>query len=647
MKNSLFILLWLSFAGALQASNGQKALDSLQSCLKTAPIDTTRANILNDISENLIFADRYEEAMDYALQAKDLSWKLNFKTGISCAFRRIGSIYVQQGDYPKALNSYLQAIKLGNAHEQFCANRGMGIVYYYQGDYKYALEYLFKSYNYKKDDANTCSKIGIVYFGKKNYKLSLEYFKKALIYYENVNDTSGMGGVLNNMGAVYEDQNKNDSALVLYFEALKMQEKVNDKYGISNIFSGIGNIYFKQGKYSQAIDYQIKGLELAKSIGNLDGISQIEKMLSDTYEKMGNKSQSFDHYKQYIIMRDSMFNEENTKKLVRTEMNFKFEKQEEIAKAEQAKKDIITAQVKQRQRLVIYSISGGLLLVLVFSIFLFRGFKKTQRQRNIISEQKALVDESRKEIMDNIHYAKRIQDAVMSPQSKVKELLPNSFTLNMPRDIISGDFLFVEKYNHEIIVAVADSTNHSVSGAMMSILNSNLLNEAVVHGIHSPNEILDYVNITLSKKFHQTEHDSVKNESDIVKDGMDLIIIKIDLINMKYEYAGAYNPLLLVRNNELIEMKSDKLQLGQTKEKYKNNQGELQTGDVLYLSSDGYADQFSSSGKKFMKKRFKELLVSINQRPIDEQGVMLSSTIEEFKNGQEQTDDILIMGIKI
>ena len=640
MKSKFLLLALFICAGTINAENRQHLIDSLQSRLKTPLNDTTRANILNDISGYLIDMGKYDEAMSYAIQGKTISERVNFKTGISSAFRKIGGIALQQGEYAKSLENFLQSVKIGNSNEQFFANRGIGTVYYYQRDYDSALEYLFKSYNYNKHDGYTCSFIGNVYLDKRDYSYAFSYYTKSLECYTELGDENGISAMMNSIGTIYEYENKNDSALVWYFKSLKIKQKVGDYQGICDALGGIGDVYFKQKKYSTSIKNQLECLELSKKIGYLISIKLTEQKLSEIYEQLGDKGKSFDHYKQYIIMRDSMFNEENTKNMVRTEMNFKFQKKEELAKYEQDKKDAIKQQELKNQRTQrnIFIVVSG--IVLCFSIFLFLIFKKTQRQKNIIQLHK-------KEITDNICYAKRIQDAVMTPLSTIQENLPNSFVLNMARDTVSGDFLFLERYNNEIIVAVADCTNHSVSGAMMSILCNNLLGEAITHGNHIPSDILNYVNTTISKKFHQTEKDSTKKELDIVKDGMDVAIIKIDLINMTYQYSGAYNPLLIVRNNQILEIKADKLQLGQTKEKYKNNEGELQKDDMLYMSSDGYADQFSSSGKKFMKKKFKELLVSINQKHTSEQKSTLEQTICQWKNGYEQTDDILVMGIKI
>ena len=646
MKHLITFLL-LSFAGTINAENRQHLIDSLQSRLKTTLNDTTRANILNDISGYLIDMGKYEEAMTYAIQGKTLSERVNFKTGISSAFRKMAGIQLQQGEYPKSLENFLHSSRIGNANEQFFANRGIGTVYYYQHDYNSALKYFFKCYNYNKNDGYTCSFIGNVYLDKKDYNSALDYYNKSLQSYTELENENGISAMMNSIGTIYEYENKNDSALVWYFKSLKIKQKVGDYQGVCDALGGIGDVYFKQKKYSASIKNQLECLELSKKIGYLISIKLTEQRLSEIYEQLGDKGKSFDHYKQYIIMRDSMFNEENTKNMVRTEMNFQFQKKEELAKYEQDKKDAIKKEELKNQRIQLNIFIGGFAIVLLFSVFLFRSFKKTQRQRNIIREQKKILEHSKKELTDNIQYSKRIQDAVMTPISQIQKIIPNSFVLNMARDTVSGDFLFMEKYKDEIIIAVADCTNHSVSGAMMSILCNNLLGEAIVNGNHIPSDILNYINTSISKKFHQTEYDNSKEEMDIVKDGMDVIIIKLDLINMKYQYAGAYNPLLLIRENQVIEIKADKLQLGQTKEKYKNNEGELQKDDVLYMSSDGYADQFSSSGKKFMKKKFKELLVSINQKHTSDQKSILEQTICQWKNGYEQTDDILVMGIKI
>ena len=601
MKIKLFILL-LSFTGTLFGQQGQSAIDSLSKCLLMAQNDSARASIL----------------------------------------RSTATVFISQGNYPMGVELLLKSKALFESiHNSYgifrCVNQ-LSVCYCYLGQFEDALAYL-KTAQLGLEDGLIYDNLALIFYHQNKINESLLYYKKALDFYKNKNDNRFIARLLNNVGSMYEIQ-KNDSAILFYLESLKVSEETNNKRDILSAYASLGDLSFRQGEIYKSFEYETKSLKLATEIKDLISIKETHLMLSDIYFKLGDYKNSILSYKSHIAIKDSLAGESTLKQIGRIEERFKNEKERALIMMEQSKKDILKAEELKHQRTQRNLFIGGFVIVLIFSVFLFRSFKKTQHQKNIISEQ-------RKEVMDNIRYAKRIQDAVTTSPSLIKELLPNSFILNKARDTVSGDFLFAEAYQNEIILAVADCTNHSVSGAMMSILCHNLLNDAVINGNHAPSDILNYVNIAISKKFHQTEKDDTKGELDIVKDGMDVVVIKLDLVNMKYQYSGAYNPLIIIRDNKLSEIKADKLQLGQTNLKYKNNEGELKIGDMLFMSSDGYQDQFSSSGKKFMKKKFKELLLSISHKPINEQKMVLEKTLDEWQNGCPQTDDILVMGITI
>lgn len=266
-----------------------------------------------------------------------------------------------------------------------------------------------------------------------------------------------------------------------------------------------------------------------------------------------------------------------------------------------------------------------------------------------VVRQKEEIEVKNKHITDSIRYAKRIQNAILPPDSYVKQLLPNSFILYKPKDIVSGDFYWMTKKNNLVIYAAVDCTGHGVPGAFMSIVGNNQLNYAVdVKKARSASQILDYLNEGVVETLREKGSINVSG----VKDGMDLALCVIDLKNMKAEFAGANNPLCLVRNNEMIQIKGNRQAIGGNFDgdlpKFTNHEIDLQKGDILYTFSDGYPDQFGGhDGRKFMLKRFRELLLKIHSHPIEEQGKMLEDILEEWRGREEQVDDILVMGIKI
>jgi serine phosphatase RsbU (regulator of sigma subunit) len=264
-----------------------------------------------------------------------------------------------------------------------------------------------------------------------------------------------------------------------------------------------------------------------------------------------------------------------------------------------------------------------------------------------IAEQKKLIEEKNKDITASIRYAKRIQDAILPPDEFVRTYLPKTFVLFKPKDIVSGDFYWLSDKKDKILFAAVDCTGHGVPGAFMSIVGHNLLDQIVSeHGITKPSEILDALNKSVSDTLRQSYTD------DIVKDGMDIALCCFDRNTQTFEYAGAFNPLWLIRNGELIETKADKFPIGNLtigeQKKYTNHVIPLVKGDTLYIFSDGFADQFGGpNGKKLKYSVFKSMLLKIQHLSMEDQGVYLSNEIEEWRGELEQVDDILVIGTRL
>jgi serine phosphatase RsbU (regulator of sigma subunit)/HAMP domain-containing protein len=271
---------------------------------------------------------------------------------------------------------------------------------------------------------------------------------------------------------------------------------------------------------------------------------------------------------------------------------------------------------------------------------------KVEERTREIEKQKQRVEELYLDVTDSIKYAKRLQDSILPPETRIASLLKDSFVLFKPKDIVSGDFYWLEESGGKTLFAAVDCTGHGVPGAFMSLIGSNGLNHAVKeHGKHTPAEILDDLNETSSGTFNRDENENT------VSDGMDIALCSLTKDRKKLEYSGANNPLYLVRGGKIIKYKADKFAIGSFKngeKKYSNTEIDLQKGDVVYIFSDGYADQFGGSkGKKFLYSNFRDLLIEIHQKPIEEQKTLLNQRIEEWKGNYEQVDDILVFGVKI
>ncbi len=269
-----------------------------------------------------------------------------------------------------------------------------------------------------------------------------------------------------------------------------------------------------------------------------------------------------------------------------------------------------------------------------------------EKRLNELLSNHQVVKAQKESILQSIRYAKRIQNAVLPSENILKSLLPEHFILFKPRDIVSGDYYWMTHIDGKTIVVVADCTGHGVPGAFMSMLGISILNQYINYNTLPPaNEILEHLRTNVKKSLRQENFDSE------TKDGMDMALIIFDFENNKLQFAGANNPLFIIRNNELIKLEADKMPVGVhivDDRKFNLQEFEIQKNDCFYAFSDGYADQIGGeSNRKFMKKNFIDLLLNIHQKPLPEQKEILNDTIDAWRGNNDQIDDILVMGIKV
>jgi phosphoserine phosphatase RsbU/P len=270
------------------------------------------------------------------------------------------------------------------------------------------------------------------------------------------------------------------------------------------------------------------------------------------------------------------------------------------------------------------------------------------KERTIkIEKQKEEIEEQKKQLMDSIYYARRIQNAILPSFNLIGAHLKNYFILYLPKDIVSGDFYWVYETDGLFMVAAVDCTGHGVPGAFMSIVGFNQLNHVVnVKKVRTASVILDELNKGVITTLNENK------SSGSIKDGMDMSLCILDLKANKAEFAGANNPMYMIRDRILIKHKGDRFPIGafegEQPQLFKNNEIDLAEGDLLYLFSDGYADQFGGpDNKKFMYKKFEDLLLEIHEKPMEVQKESLLARLNEWKGTNEQVDDILVIGIKI
>lgn len=267
------------------------------------------------------------------------------------------------------------------------------------------------------------------------------------------------------------------------------------------------------------------------------------------------------------------------------------------------------------------------------------------RQKEEVERQSRKVVELYKNVTDSIRYAKRLQDSILPPERRIRELLPDSFVYYRPKDIVSGDFYWVDRVDGRISFAAVDCTGHGVPGAFMSLIGHNGLNQAVrERGSGRPSEILKVLNKLAFNALHKDRDEF------LVRDGMDMALCNYDPDRRVLEYAGANSPLYIVRDGEVLKFQPDKRPIGSFElegQDFTDHRILLEQGDMVYIFSDGYADQFGGpKGKKFLYKRFRDLLVEVSRYPAERQSGMLEEAFRGWRGVHEQVDDILVIGMR-
>ena len=351
-------------------------------------------------------------------------------------------------------------------------------------------------------------------------------------------------------------------------------------------------------------------------------------------------------------MRDSIESEANHKEIINQKYKYEYEKQAATDSVSASKEiEVKNSQLEKKEteikskRIQQYFLFIGLFLVIVFAGFMFNRFKVTQKQKQIITLQKHLVDEKHKEITDSINYAERIQRSFLASKDLLDSNLKDYFVFFKPKDVVSGDFYWASKLNNgNFALATADSTGHGVPGAIMSLLNITSLEKAIETSVH-PSDILNSTRKTIIERLKK---DGSENGG---KDGMDASLIVFDFKNNKLFIAAANNPVWIVRGTETIEIKADKMPVGKHDRdsvSFTQQEIDLQKGDVVYTLTDGFPDQFGGEkGKKFMSKNLRELLSINSYLPMPEQKKLLENTFSNWVGDLEQVDDVTLIGVRI
>lgn len=617
------------------------------------------------------------KALEYYHKALEIQEQISDKMGMAYSLNNIGYIYNNLNDVPQALEYFHKSLKIqeeiNDKYGLAVSYINIGTVYKENGNLAKAIEYFEKSLklkteiNDKEGIAISLLNIGAIHYNKGGYKDALGYFSKGYKLYDEAGNKYGLAYANINMGYVYQDMGDIDKAMECFQKSLVIQEETKDKAGIARTLHYIANILFIKGKTAEAVKAAERSLQLSRELGYPEPISNISHLLARIYSKTGKYKEAYQMQVLFKQMSDSLKSISNKRSALQKSFQYEYDKKaaaDSVKVVEERKVFELKMKQEKTQRWALYF---GISLIALFSVFMYNRFRVTRKQKQIIETQKVEVDQQReladerriiaegqkqiieekqKEILDSIHYAKRIQQAMLTSEDYIaNHFQAETFILYQPKDIVSGDFYWALSHHGRFYISAADCTGHGVPGAFMSLLNISFLNGNVIErGIVEPDKILNEQRREIIKALNPSGTENSK-------DGMDCVLCAFDLEKSNLKFALANNPLWLIRNQELLEYKADKMPVGKYDEHIKDftlHSLELMKGDSIYLFTDGYADQFGGEkGKKFKYKHLKEILLSNVDKPMKEQKEILGRTINEWKGNLEQVDDILVIGVRI
>lgn len=601
-----------------------------------------------------------DSAKYYYSKVVDISWAIKNYNAHAFNATNLGEIYRLEMNFSKALDYYNRALqsaeKLNDRWRLAYTNASIGECYReLQSDYKTAKEYYHKAMAIAEEagDRKTFSfaALTLVQALKSENKFgeAEKVMEKVVEGQKILNDRYDQALIPEILGHLCFEQGKMDKAIEYYKIALDSATSIKIENIRIGVLGYLCRSYTRLGKYNEAAKYVREMAELMKTLENKGDVRNISSALSQYYYQTGNYK---DAYKMHVIaarLQDSINNGSALKKFAASEYKAKEEKlradqtaREAVFKEDQLKKE----EELKRQKTIRYSFTIAFILVSISLFFVFKNYRdkkkanaELEEKNDLIEKQKDIVEDKQKEILDSINYAKRIQQTLLAHDNFLQQNLPDHFVFFKPKDIVSGDFYWATKKNGVFYLAVCDSTGHGVPGAFMSLLNINFLNEAINEkNISAPNEVFDYVRQSLVQNLSQ----------DGQKDGMDGVLLSFS--GNKLVYSAANNAPVLISSKKTIELPKDKMPvgLGERKEDFTSHTINAAKGDMLYLYTDGFADQFGGDkGKKFKYKPLNELLSSISDLPLQEQKLRLESIFSNWKGNLEQVDDVCIIGIRV
>ncbi len=646
-------------------------------------------------------------ALQYGQNSLRLRQEMDDKKGMALSYNQLGITSAYQGEYPKSLDFFLKALSV---REEINDRKGMAgnynniaILYENMNDNEKATEYYFKALEINKSFENlrgvaiNYNNLGSIYRRENLYEQAIEYTKKSLEINENINNPMGQASNLGTLGQLYEKLQNYPKAIEYLQKSTKLREETGLTSEAGRSYNQLSNLYTQLKEHNQAIALAEKAKSIALTNGDTEMLQAAAYHLSENYAAIQNYRKAYEAHVLFQEVKDSLFNESNTREFTRLEAEYEFQKTKDSIQVVQNQERLLFAEERKRKETEQLAMLVGLILVSSLGGVIFYFFVEKQKnnlrltatnadlaeaneqlyianeelktaqeetqslneslqqtlelvelQRDELNTTLAVVREQKEKITDSINYGQRIQKAMLPNDATFQAAFPESFVLLLPRDVVSGDFYWFSDLRNssgKLFLAAVDCTGHGVPGAFMSMIAHNLLNSIVNEKrIDHPSRILENLHADIRSALNQAANQN--------RDGMDMSLVVWDTERNVLQFAGAKNPLVYIQENQLHYIKGDRKPIGgeqrEGQRTFTTHEISLAAPTTFYLYSDGYQDQFGGEkNTKFLSSRFRELLFHIHALPLPEQKQQLTQTLTQWKGSEEQVDDILVIGVKV
>jgi serine phosphatase RsbU (regulator of sigma subunit) len=671
MKRSIRTYWLIILLSVFALGSSGRNLDSLLTKLKSSEVnDTAKAWLLYYISVEYNQKGENIKSRKYIERAQIIADSLKFKRGLARIYIAMAVMKAQAGDYTKAIELQLKALKLneelGNKTGEATALLNLGNMYFYTEDYERTLECfrksrgIYESLNELDGAAAVNNNIAAIFVQLKNTDSAQVYFDKVIAYYTKTGKTEDLAQVYLNMGFINQQNKEYKKGYEITLKAHEIYRKTKDKWNMALSFFNMGEFLAQLKDYKRALSYLDSSRMVAIETGSRDQEARAWQGLAAVYDETGKHEEALRHMERFVALNDSLLSEENSRNIAEMQTRFETEKKEreiELLSKNKSIRDLQMAEQEtnlKRQAYLIYSLIGGFIILSILLFLVLRSYNQKKRINNALEKinfqilsQKKQIEEKNNLIADSIEYARDIQTAVLPGEETLKKTLGDYFVIYNPKDVVSGDFYWVKRVGEKIYFAVVDCTGHGVPGAFMSVMALNLLENILQEHRHLSNaEVLDELNRHLAETLGKG------SKRNISKFGMDIALCSLAPGENKDEqwldFAGAHHPVFIVHKGILEEIKGDQIFPGMTNEKFSTHKLPVHKDDMIYLFTDGATDQFGGDKReKLFSFRFKEWISSLGEIPPSTQQTILLEKMTKWKGAEEQLDDILVMGVKV